>query len=108
MSVVYPEWIVYHQIVKSAVYNIHNASLIYPDWIFELAGNYYKDKRKDQANNAYSKQIQIERLNVVKKDNEERGLVEIGVAKKKNEKFNTDILGLKKMKKSQLSFQEEI
>ena len=34
LSVVYPEWIVYHQIVKSSLYYIHNASQIYPEWIF--------------------------------------------------------------------------
>lgn len=55
-SVVYPEWVVYHQIVKSSTYYIHNVSQIYPEWIFELAGNYYKDKRKDQAAQNYSKE----------------------------------------------------
>lgn len=54
-SVVYPEWIVYHQIIKSSAFYIHNVSQIYPDWIFELAGNYYKDKRKEQATDAYKK-----------------------------------------------------
>jgi hypothetical protein len=55
LSVVYPEWIVYHQIVKSSSYFIHNGSQVDPEWIFELAGNYYKDKRKDQAQNSYKK-----------------------------------------------------
>lgn len=66
-SVVYPEWVVYHQIVKSSAYYIHNVSLIYPDWIFELAGNYYRDKRKDHAATAYSKEIEVERVEAPRK-----------------------------------------
>lgn len=47
LSVVYPEWIVYHEVLKTSTgYFIHNGSKIEPDWIFELAGHYYKDKRK--------------------------------------------------------------
>lgn len=57
LSVVYPEWIVYHQIIKSSAYYIHSGSQIYPEWIFELAGNYYHDKRKDQANGNYQKEL---------------------------------------------------
>lgn len=37
------------------MFYIHNVSQIYPEWIFELAGNYYQDKRKDQATDAYKK-----------------------------------------------------
>jgi HrpA-like RNA helicase len=33
LSVVYPEWIVYHQIIKSSQHYIHNGSQIDPDWI---------------------------------------------------------------------------
>lgn len=49
LSAVYPEWIIYHEVVKSSAYFIHNGSRIETDWIFELAGHYYKDKRKEQA-----------------------------------------------------------
>lgn len=104
---VYPEWVVYHQIVKSSTYYIHNVSLIYPDWIFELAGNYYKDKRKDHANNAYQKEMEVERL-LPARNTQEKALVQVGFARKKNEGFNTAVIGFKKMKKGSLSFQEEI
>ena len=79
-------------------------SQIYPDWIFELAGNYYKDKRKDQATDAYKKEMEIERVEVVRKT-EEKALVQVGFAKKKQEGFNTAVIGFKKMKKGSLSFQ---
>jgi hypothetical protein len=105
--VVYPEWVVYHQIVKSSNYYIHNVNQIYPDWIFELAGNYYQDKRKDHATNAYHKEMDVERVEAPKKV-EERGLVQVGFAKKKAEGFNTAVIGFKKMKKGSLSFQAEI
>lgn len=39
---------------------------------------------------------------------EEKGLVEVGGHRKKIEGFNTAVLGFKKMKKKNLSFQEEI
>jgi hypothetical protein len=39
---------------------------------------------------------------------EERGLIEVGAVKKKSEGFNTAVFGFKKMKKTTLSFQEDI
>jgi hypothetical protein len=39
---------------------------------------------------------------------EERGLVQVGFARKKAEGFNTAVIGFKKLKKGSLSFQEEI
>jgi len=39
---------------------------------------------------------------------EEKSLVEIGGTKKKKEGFNTAVFGFKKMKKANLSFQEDI
>lgn len=107
-SVVYPEWVVYHQIVKSSTYYIHNVSLIYPDWIFELAGNYYRDKRKEQATSNYRKEMETERVEAPLKKAEERGLVQVGSVRKKQEGFNTAVIGFKKMKKGSLSFHEEI
>lgn len=59
LSVVYPEWIVYHQVIKSSSHFIHNGSQIDPEWIFELAPNYYKDKRKQQAEHGYKKEMDI-------------------------------------------------
>ena len=51
--------------------------------------------------------MEVERTEEVKKP-EEKSLVEIGGTKKKKEGFNTAIFGFKKMKKTTLSFQEEI
>lgn len=48
--------------------------------------------------------MEIERVELVKKT-EERGLVQVGFAKKKQEGFNTAVIGFKKMKKGSLSFQ---
>jgi hypothetical protein len=48
--------------------------------------------------------MEIERVEVVKKT-EEKGLVQVGFAKKKQEGFNTAVIGFKKMKKGSLSFQ---
>ena len=108
LSVVYPEWIVYHQVIKSSVFFIHNGSQIDPEWIVELAPNYYRDKRKELAQHQYDKGLEVERKQEVKQV-EEKGLVEIGGGKKKKEGFNTAVFGFKKkMNKSSLSFQEEI
>jgi ATP-dependent RNA helicase DDX35 len=46
MSVTFPEWVVFLEVVKTSQgFFIHNASEIYPEWIFELAGHFYKDTR---------------------------------------------------------------
>jgi len=39
---------------------------------------------------------------------EEKALIEVGAVKRKPEVFNTAVFGFKKMKKTTLSFQEEI
>lgn len=57
LSVVYPPWIVYHQLIKSSTHYIHNGSQIDPEWICELAPNYYRDKRKEQAQDSYNKEM---------------------------------------------------
>lgn len=59
------------------------------------------------ANDGYKKELEVERVEVVRKV-EEKGLVQVGFAKKKQEGFNTAVIGFKKMKKGSLSFQEEI
>lgn len=53
LSVVYPEWIVYFEIVKNNKYYLYHASKIELEWLFELAGHYYKDSRVEQARGRY-------------------------------------------------------
>ena len=48
--------------------------------------------------------MEVERVQDVR-NVEEKGLVQIGGAKKKKEGFNTAVFGFKKMKKINLSFQ---
>ena len=56
ISVSFPEWIVFHEIVKTSQgFFIHNSSQIESEWIFELAGHYYKDKRMENAADNYMK-----------------------------------------------------
>ena len=70
--------------MKSSAYFIHNGSKIEADWIFELAGHYYKDKRKDQASERFSKEKEIDRPDMVpERKEEERSLVQIGGKKSK-------------------------
>lgn len=105
ISVVYPEWIVYLEIIRSHCYYIHNASQIYPDWLFELAGHFYTDNRKQIAETGYKKDqatVRTETLRTV----EPKKLLQVGGFKQKQEIFNTSVLGLKQMRKNKLFFEE--
>lgn len=58
-SVVYPEWIVYSEIVKNNKCILYNVSKIDSEWLFELAEHYYKDSRKDMAKTKYEEELQV-------------------------------------------------
>jgi HrpA-like RNA helicase len=107
LTTVYPEWVVYHELVKSSAYYIHNASKIEFEWVFELSNNYYKDMRKEQAANKFAGERPVEDFRPKGKEEGKEGLVRVGGQKAKPELFKTSVLGLKDMKKNKLSFQED-
>lgn len=41
------------EIIKNNKCILYNVSKIDPEWLFELAGHYYKDSRKDIAETKY-------------------------------------------------------
>jgi hypothetical protein len=78
-----------------------------------LAGHYYKDLRREQAENRFAEERgkKKEEYRPRKVDEfEERitNLVHVGGKKSKPELFKTNVLGLKDMKKSKLSFEEDV
>lgn len=103
LSVVYPEWIVYFEIVKNNKYYLYHASKIELEWLFELAGHYYKDSREELARGRYNEEMdKLEKL-PDKPAAPATKMVRVGLQKlerrdkKEPEKegFKTEVLGLK-------------
>lgn len=84
LTAVYPEWIVYHEIVKSSAnsYYIHNASKIEADWIVELAGHYYQDTRRQNAESSFQqekgKDVKDYAPKLVPEEDGQKALVQVG------------------------------
>jgi hypothetical protein len=95
---------------------IHNACEIYPEWIFELAGHYYKDTRLEKATKNYKEELEVERpvfvppSSLSENSGKSMGLIKVGEERKKTQMFNTDVLGLKnkKVKNTKLSFEDDL
>ena len=110
-SVVYPEWIVYLEIVKTNKYLLYNVSKIDPQWLFELAGHFYKDARKQIADTRFGNELdKLETVPDRPEEDKKMNLVKIGQSKKQEMGFKTSVLGLKSkgLKNKNLSFEDEL
>ena len=63
-----PEWVIYHEVVKTNQYYMREVSEIQFAWLTELAPHFYQDARAKHHEDKHSKEIQNQLSNDLDKN----------------------------------------